>query len=424
MIPNTNILTLLSASVIDSGKTMKKILRNKFIKTILATIAISFLPLIILEIVSLIIPDPFENSPTAAERLCEDPYDIYIQDYLDNDGSATVVDENLHVINLGGPALFDKEYLSADDWFLFINPSDRDSCYSYDIAAYDGEYGYWLILRSPVAFKFELNINLKPSNSYQTVILLTLIVLFYFAVLLSFAGLYSEKVTKEIKIIEDEEEKKRMLLVSEISHDLKTPLASVQGYSEMLLEREVSDKDRQDYLKLIHDNSVRTNVILQSLFMYSKLESAGFKPNAERTDICEFTRLILAEYITKFDDAGFTYEFEIPDKEIFASLDKNLFRRIYDNLIENSLKYNESGTKIEIAVREKENIEITISDNGIGIPKESRDKIFEPFYRANESYHGSGLGLAIVRQLVELHGGTIELARGVGCCWIIKLPKI
>ena len=402
---------------------MKKLLRNKFIKTILATIVISFLPLIFLKIISLIIPDPFANAPTAAERLCENPYDIYIQDYLDNDGSATVVDENLHVIHLGGTEIFDKEYLSPEDWFLFVNPSDRGPGYRYDIAAYDGEYGYWLILRSPYAFKFELSVNLDSKDSYQTVLILIAIMAIYFLILLSFAGVYSGKAAQEIKAIEDEEEKKRMLLVSEISHDLKTPLASVQGYSEMLLNREVSDKDKQDYLKLIHDNSVRTNVILQSLFMYSKLESAGFKPNAERTDICEFTRLILAEYITKFDDAGFTYEFEIPEKEIFTSLDKNLFRRIYDNLIENSLKYNESGTKIEIAVREKENIEIIVADNGIGIPEEHRDKIFEPFYRADESYHGSGLGLAIVRQLVELHHGTIELASGNGCRWIIKLPK-
>ena len=151
--------------------------------------------------------------------------------------------------------------------------------------------------------------------------------------------------------LEREEEEKRMLLVSELSHDLKNPLAGVQGYSEMLLNGNVDEAKTQDYLKIIHDNSLRANKILQSLFTYSKVGSAGYKPEMEETDISEFTREIAAEYIPRFEDGGFTYRFDIPEEEIKLMMNKELFRRVYDNLLENSIKYNQAGTEIYLSVR-------------------------------------------------------------------------
>ena len=224
------------------------------------------------------------------------------------------------------------------------------------------------------------------------------------------------------------EEEKRMLLVSEISHDLKTPLASVQGYSEMLLSKDVDIQKQREYLQSIHDNSVRSNNILRSLFMYSKLGSAGFKPNTERTDICEYTRQIIAEYIPVFEEKGFGYEFEVPENELAVSIDKELFRRVYDNLIENALKYNPEETKITISVEDKDSsVEIIVADNGTGIPAEYTDRIFLPFFRADKAssnHDGSGLGLAIVRQIVTLHSGDISYTGDKGGCkWLIILPK-
>jgi len=294
----------------------------------------------------------------------------------------------------------------------------------YQIAYHEGEDPYWLILRIPVYFSFVLNldIGLSNPNTYPTAIVLLASLVLYFVILFVFAVLYSSGTAKAIRAIEEEEEKKRMLLVSEISHDLKTPLASVQGYSELLLKKEISEETRQDYLKIIHDDSVRTNEILQSLFVYSKLESAGYKIDPERTDICEFIRQIIARYITVFDDAGFTYEVSVPEEEIFADIDTGLMSRVFDNLIENALKYNEPGTKIKIGVRADKNIEMIVEDNGCGISKEHRAKIWEPFYRADQSSKGSGLGLAIVRQIVELHGGNVRLDEGSGCRWVISIP--
>lgn len=401
-----------------------KLLKRKFLKMILATVILSFLPLAMIAVVSSLCPDPLEKAPSAFDRLCEDPHDVYVQDYIDRDGSAAAVDKDLNVMELGGPSIFEKESLTTEEWSEFLT-SLKNTDYTYQLAYFDGETPYWLILRAPVNFMFSLSFNLDIDmpSSYPTAVLIMVVMVIYMAILIGFAVLYSSKTAKEIKAIEDEEEKKRMLLVSEISHDLKTPLASVQGYSEMLLNKDVSDDTGRDYLKLIYDNSVRTNEILQSLFMYSKLESAGFQAKRERIDICEFIRLIIAQYITKFDDAGFAYDFSVPEEEIFADIDRELMRRVFDNLLENSLKYNEAGTKIYIEVRAGKQVEITVADTGRGIPDEHKEKIFEPFYRAANESKGSGLGLAIVKQIVEMHGGKIVLVPENGCKWLITLPK-
>ena len=232
---------------------------------------------------------------------------------------------------------------------------------------------------------------------------------------------------KEKEEIQKDEEEKRMLLVSELSHDLKTPLASIQGFSEMLING-VSDKEKeQNYLKLIHDNSIRSNEILQMLFMYSKLGSAGYNPTFERTDICEVTRQIVAEYFPLFEDKGFTISIDVPEEEISVMMNVDLFRRIYDNIFDNSIKYNEAGTKVELSVRAKEeSVEIHISDDGVGIHKEHVDKIFTPFYRIETNGTGSGLGLAIVKRIVDLHNGEITYVSrdGSGCGFLILIPRL
>jgi signal transduction histidine kinase len=246
---------------------------------------------------------------------------------------------------------------------------------------------------------------------------------------------------KEKSTIQKNEEEKRMLLISEISHDLKNPLAGVQGYSEMLLSGNVEESKKQDYLRMIYDNSVRSNNILQSLFTYSKLGSAGYEMSMELTDVSEYTRQIIAEYIPKLEEAGFKYSFSIPEEEIYIPMNRNLFRRIYDNLIENSVKYNVKGTEIRIEIRTSENtgetdntdniscrrLYINVSDNGIGIPEDHIDSIFMPFYRVEgktgrAGSGGSGLGLAIVEKIVRLHGGTITYVPGdkKGCEFIME----
>lgn len=358
--------------------------------------------------------------------------DIDVSDYISEGGSAMTVDNELNVTPLGGKPIWEKETFTEKEWAEFLLGMDDTSGYKYDIAYRSGSDGYWLVMRKPVSVKVSLRLffNEEAAHSARDIIIFLLIFSVYFATVAAFVIHYSKRTANEMKAREEllhGEEEKRMLLVSEISHDLKTPLASVLGYSELLLSKDVNKQKRREYLQSIYDNSVRSNNILRSLFMYSKLGSAGFMPSAAPTDICEYTRQVIAEYIPLFEEKGFGCELSVPENEIFVSIDKELFRRVYDNLLENALKYNKAGTKIMLGVEHRgKSVEITVADDGISIPAEHIDRIFQPFFRADRSASnsdGSGLGLAIVHRIITLHGGDIShIAEDGGCKWLITLP--
>lgn len=408
------------------------LLKRRFFAVAAATIGLSILPYLLLLIVTLAYDTEPAKQVSASEMLMPQSSDVDVSDYIADGWSAMIVDNELNVTSLGGEPIFDKSAFTETEWADFIFSLDNTSGYKYDIAYQSGNEGYWLVMRKPISVVIILNLalNSKADHYAKDMTILAVIILVYFAVVIAFVIHYSKRTANEMKAREKllhGEEEKRMLLVSEISHDLKTPLASVLGYSEMLLSKDVDGQKQREYLQSIYDNSVRSNNILRSLFMYSKLGSAGFKPNIERTDICEYTRQIIAEYIPKFEENGFGYELSVPESEIFVNIDKELFRRVYDNLIENAMKYNKVGTKIMLGVAHKgSTVDITAADNGVGIPSEHIDKIYQPFFRADRTSanrDGSGLGLAIVRQIVTLHGGEISyIGDEDGCKWRISLP--
>ena len=412
------------------------LLKQRFIAVVAATIGLSLLPILLLFVTMLAYPSrPSEQLP-ASERLMPQACDVDVADYISGGGSAMIVDNALHVTSLGGKAIWDKTSFSETEWANFLLDMDTVSGYSYDIAYRSGSDGYWLVMRKPVSVMVSLGLFFNPEAPHFTrdIIRFSLLFSVYFIALAVFVTLYSKRTAAEIKAHEKlrrDEEEKRMLLVSEISHDLKTPLASVQGYSEMLLSKDMEDEKKQEYLQKIYDNSVRSNHILRSLFMYSKLESTGYRLDAQRTDLCEFTRQIAAEYIPEFEEKSFRYALFVPDQELFVNIDVGLFRRVYDNLIENAIKYNNAGTEISFTISQNEIAgkpcaEIPIADNGIGIAEEQMDRIFQPFFRADQNAvnrDGSGLGLTIVQKIVTLHGGGIIYAGDeMGCRWLIRIP--
>ena len=417
----------------STGHNTRALLKKRFFIVAVATIGLFLLPLLLLFISMHAYQPKTAKHISASERITPQAKDVDVSDYIADGGSAMIVDKNLNATLLGGKPIWDKAVFSEEEWTDFLIDIDEMNGYQYDIAYQGGSDGYWLVMRKPVAVTITLALFFNPEAEDFTAVFIRFLLPFsaYIVAVAVFVVHFSKRTANEMKAREEllrSEEEKRMLLVSEISHDLKTPLASVQGYSEMLLSKDVDTQKQREYLQSIYDNSVRSNNILRSLFMYSKLGSAGFKPNTERMDICEYTRQVIAEYIPVFEEKGFGYELEVPENELAVSIDKELFRRVYDNLIENALKYNAAGTKIMIGVEDKESsVEITVADNGTGIPAEYTDKIFLPFFRADKASSnrdGSGLGLAIVRQIVTLHGGDISYTGDKGGCkWLIILPK-
>lgn len=416
---------------------------------------------------------------SASERMMDNYEEIEIDDILGKNGGVDIVTGDLQVIHLGGKEVFSEEVLSKGEWTEFLKRSGELSTVGYDIA-YNEKEDFWLVLSVPVAMTITINYAANADSTENSVVwyLMLLIVGTYFLLLGLCAVFYAKMTSRrlaspiralceytqklengdyEAKIEEcgieeirncqkglnhlseelqknerfrDEMEQKQRQLVMEISHDLKNPLASIQGYAELLLKQtEMPEEKKTAYLKLIHNNSIRSNELLLSLFCYAQIESEDFTLQLETVDICEFLRMVVAEFIPIVEEKGFLYEIEIPEESYLCRIDSKMMRRVFDNLIENALKYNAAGTMLSFQLCKKENeVEVVVKDNGCGIRSDMVEAIFTPFRRLDEEARnsgdgGSGLGLAIVRRIVELHGGTVSLQSdtGAGCRFKVDL---
>ena len=208
-------------------------------------------------------------------------------------------------------------------------------------------------------------------------------------------------------------ERRRNLMLSDIAHDLRTPITTVAGYSKALSDGMVSEDKKQEYLSAIQTKSVRMNDLIQLLFDYVKLDSEGFSLNKQPVDICELVRECGAMQYYDAEDAGMEIVADIPEKQIMLTADKIQLSRVVTNLITNAIKHNEKGDQIGLFVeKEDDRILIMVADTGRRIPDGKAEHLFEPFAMGDESRNsrgGSGLGLSIAKKVVEMHGYKIRL---------------
>lgn len=221
--------------------------------------------------------------------------------------------------------------------------------------------------------------------------------------------------TQELERAEEEKkqiEKDRQRIIASISHDLKTPLTVIKGFSSALLDHKVPDDERKRYLQTILSRSMIANDLIDALFAYNKLNHPEYVMNLHKEDICEFIKQFLAEKYQEISSKHFELEIDIPETEIICQIDRQMFLRLLENIIGNSLKYNLPKTTVFVSVYQEGNeAVISLGDNGIGIEKDLLQQIFEPFTMANEARSsglGTGLGLSICKKIVELHSGTIN----------------
>ena len=209
------------------------------------------------------------------------------------------------------------------------------------------------------------------------------------------------------------DEKNKML--ADISHDLKTPITVIQGYSQALSDGLISDEKKMQYLSIIYKKSVLVGNLINKFYEYSKLEHPDYIFDFEKVDICEFSREYIAEKFEELRVNGYDMEVQIPDKRIFINADKMQMGRVYENLISNTVAHTPKGTQIIFQISEMDDkIEIDYYDNGGGIDENIAGHIFEPFVVEDLSRNktGSGLGLSITQKIVKAHDGTILLISG------------
>lgn len=240
------------------------------------------------------------------------------------------------------------------------------------------------------------------------------------AIAIENARLYTE--TKKVDRMKSE-------FVSMVSHELKTPLTAIIGFVELLILKDFSQERVKNYLKIVKDESYRLLRLITNLLDLSKLEAGLLILNKEvvKLDelvlpVAEFFQEQTEKHVIKVDFAG-----NIPVVEI----DRDLIIQVFENLIENAIKYSPGGGEIGIAIiNEGDKAEIRISDRGMGIEPAHLDKIFYKFYRVDSSLTretgGTGLGLANVKYIIEAHGGSIraESTIGAGSTFIFTLPLV
>lgn len=225
----------------------------------------------------------------------------------------------------------------------------------------------------------------------------------------------------------------RKMLVSSISHDLKTPITSIKGYVEGILDGVANtDEKRNRYLKTIYMKSEQMDGMIDDLLLYSKLDMNQVPFNFRKTDIVEFFKYCIDESALELNkdniEISLTNDLKEPQ---YVMMDMERMRRVIVNIIDNSHKYiNKKDGMINIKLRETElSIVIEIRDNGSGIDKSDIGNIFDRFYRADSArsgVKGSGLGLAIAKQIVEGHEGRIwAISHGSeGTSILISLAKL
>lgn len=209
-------------------------------------------------------------------------------------------------------------------------------------------------------------------------------------------------------------ERERNMLIANISHDLKTPITSIKGYVEGVIDGVADTPEKQErYLKTVLSKAELMDELIDNLSMYSKLELKKIPFCFRYTDICGFISNETAEYIPELLQEDMETELNIPSHAIIVRIDRTKMRRVISNIIGNAVKYKKEGKgKITIGIAEfNRGAVISFHDNGIGISESETDKVFEGFYRSDLSrssgIKGNGLGLSITKQIIEESGGRI-----------------
>ncbi|MFF8589816.1 ATP-binding protein, partial [Streptomyces althioticus] len=206
---------------------------------------------------------------------------------------------------------------------------------------------------------------------------------------------------------------------SNISHELRTPMTSIEGYAKVLKEKLYdSEEEKEQYLDIIHQESIRLTRIIGDLFELSKIEEGKIGFHFEWIDLSEVLNSAIQKTKWRAQEKGLDMRAYIQPDLPFVYCDGHRMAQVFMNLLDNAIRYTEQGTISAKMTKENDVVKISVEDTGIGIPEDELTYIFERFYRVEKSrsreFGGTGLGLAIVKNLVEQQGGSIRAFSEVG----------
>lgn len=227
-------------------------------------------------------------------------------------------------------------------------------------------------------------------------------------------------------------EKMKTELVSMVAHELKSPLTSIFGFSELLLKSELPDEKSEEYAQVILSESKRLADLVDKFLNLSRLESGKTEPQIQPFDIRDSVARLLETHGQLARSKNIRVMTELPGYTTKVMGDEAMIDQVLHNLYSNAIKYSPVGAKIGIELKESENtVTLNMIDNGIGIEKDDLSNIFDKFYRVKRdtethSPEGSGLGLSLVKQIIEKHQGTVSVKSqpGVGSVFGFSIPKL
>lgn len=227
---------------------------------------------------------------------------------------------------------------------------------------------------------------------------------------------------------ERESERTKNELITNVAHDLRTPLTSIIGYLELLSgTNKLAPDMQQKYIDIAFTKAKRLEKLIEDLFGFTKLNCGRMSMQVSNVDIVKLLGQLLEEFYPSFTEKNLSCEMNSSVPSLIIMADGNLLARLFDNLINNAIKYGADGKRIQVFVQADETIvTVSVTNYGYVIPANELPLIFEKFYRVEQSRStntgGTGLGLAIAKNIVDIHGGSIDVSSGLsGTVFTVKL---
>ncbi|MBM7620020.1 signal transduction histidine kinase [Bacillus tianshenii] len=232
-----------------------------------------------------------------------------------------------------------------------------------------------------------------------------------------------ERMAKQLGQMDD----MRKEFISNISHDIQSPLSNIKGYTTLLEKETISPEERSEYISIIQDETNRLSILTKQLLLLASLDRDDSIVKKTPFNVGQQLRDLVRNYQWLVSDKGMMLSYSLPDTEIIG--DPSLLHTVWDNLLSNAIKYNKDGGLIDLIIEDKEDrLLITFKDTGMGLSPAEVERIFDRFYRADaartRTIEGTGLGLSIVAKIVKLHGGRIHVTSKVdeGTSFVVELP--
>lgn len=215
--------------------------------------------------------------------------------------------------------------------------------------------------------------------------------------------------------------------VSNVSHEMKTPIAIIKNYAELLQGERITESQRTEYAENIETAAVRLSGLISNILKLNKLENQRIDPEIESYDLCGQLEECILQYEELWDEKELELEVDIEEGAVIQA-DPSLMELVWNNLISNAIKFTEPGGKVTIRqTGTSDHVEVSVSDTGCGMSRESVRHIFDKFYQGDTSHskEGNGLGLALVRRILDLMNGEIQVIseKGKGSTFTVKLPR-